>query len=214
MEALLAAVPMSAAELRAAVGRFESDMAGLLLASVRTAERAFAELDACEAMIDTAAARGQTAVVRLRELLAAEDAERVSAELGALEDAAGDVRRAMVAFRLLSHVLGRDMDAQLGRRTVAHLTEDGLPHLPSAYREGDFQDLFAIADRGAQLAPELARAHRERIRTAADHVVDVVRSAAATGFADERFAQDSLDEARRAVRLWEQCLEERRRDVG
>ncbi|MEU1176884.1 hypothetical protein ABZ464_04410 [Streptomyces sp. NPDC005820] len=214
MEALLAAVPMSAAELGAAVGRFESDMAGLLLASVRTAERAFAELDTCEAMINTAAARGQTAAVRLRELLAVEDAERVNAELGALEEAAGDVRRAMADFRLLSHVLGRDMNVEAGRRRVVHLTESGLPPLPSAYREGDFEDLIAIADRGAQLAPELERAHRERIRTASDHVVEVVRSAAATGFADERFAEDAMDEARRAVRLWKQCLEERRRDVG
>ncbi|WP_167359132.1 hypothetical protein [Streptomyces bungoensis] len=48
----------------------------------------------------------------------------------------------------------------------------------------------------------------------ATHLVTVVEQAAEAGFADERFAGESLREARRSYALWQRCLAESRRDLS
>ncbi|WP_157878594.1 hypothetical protein [Streptomyces chattanoogensis] len=211
---MLAAVPMSVAELRRAVGRFETDTAGMVLASIRTAERAFAELDACDTVIDEAGARGEKAAARLRELLALEAADDVGAELDALEATASEVRRSMAVLQLMNRILGRDADDEGAPQAVVRLAEDDLPPLPSSYDDGEYDDLMAMADREAELAPRLEHAHRQRVSRVAAHLVNVVQGVARTGFADERFARDALHEARRCYELWRRCLAERRRDLG
>ncbi|MFG3509165.1 hypothetical protein ACGF5F_27095 [Streptomyces sp. NPDC047821] len=217
IEDLLMTVPITVAELREAVGHFEEDTAGMLRASIATAERAFAEVGACDAVIDKAAARGLEGAGRLRDLLGREARDEVVSELAALEEVAEEVRGASAALRLLHRILGREAAAEDGApaAVVPRLDETGLPELPSAYGdEAEYDDLLAMADRGAELAPGLELAHRERLAVVAAHLVTLVRQAARTGFADEGFAEAALREARAAHALWLRCLEQRRRDVG
>ncbi len=213
-EAVPAALGMSMSELVHAVGGFECGPAELIRASVRTAERAFAELDACDAVIDEASEAGRHISDRLRAHLATESAAAVSAELDELTAIAARVRDTDETRRLLNRVLGRedrDSSAPVG---VAHLIVTGLPSLPSAYAEpDDFTDLLAVAGREEQLRPQLKLVHADRIARAAAHLVAVVDRVAATGFIDRQFTAESLGEAEHAYGLWKACLAERRRDL-
>ncbi|MGW3559431.1 hypothetical protein ACWDNT_18995 [Streptomyces sp. NPDC000963] len=217
IEDLLAAVPITVAELRGAVGPFEEDTAGMLRASIATAERAFAELDACDRVIDEAGARGEDAAERLRRLLARENREEAAAELSAIEATAGEVRQSVVALRLLNRILDRETTVEDDASPVGvpRLREADLPGVPSAYDDdAEYDDLLAVANRGTELTPQLEKAHRERLSAVAEHLVAVVQRAARTGFADERFAQESIQEAKAAYALWLQCLRRRRHDLG
>ncbi|MFE0701405.1 transposase [Streptomyces sp. NPDC058872] len=80
--------------------------------------------------------------------------------------------------------------------------------------DGQRKSVEPMAAREDELAPELRRAHAERLGTVAAHLVRVVEQAAAVGFADEVFAEGSVREAHQAYELWARCLEERRRDLG
>ncbi|MFF0158128.1 hypothetical protein ACFYRY_11450 [Streptomyces sp. NPDC005263] len=217
IEDLLEAVPITVAELRGAVGHFDEDTAGMLRDSIATAERAFAELNACDSVIDEAGARGEDAAGRLRQLLAREAREEVAAELTALDAIAGEVRKSVATLRLLNRILGREgaVEDDAPPADVSRLRETDLPGVPSTYGDdADYDDLLAMANRGAELAPQLEKAHRERLSAVAEHLVTVVQRAAMTGFADERFAQESLREARAAHVLWLRCLEQRQHDLG
>ncbi|MFH8656291.1 hypothetical protein [Streptomyces afghaniensis] len=217
IEDLLEAVPMTVAELRGAVGFFDEDTAGMLRASIATAERAFAELNACDRVIDEAGAHGEGAADRLRELLSREAREEVAAELTALDVIAGEVGQSVATLRLLNRILGREAAAEddASPAEVSRLRETDLRGVPSTYGDdAEYDDLLAIADRGAELAPQLEEAHRERLSAVADHLVTVVQRAARTGFADEQFAQKSLREAWAAHALWVRCLEQRQHDLG
>jgi len=206
---------MSASELMQAVGRFDGDLTEMVRASVRTAERAFAELDACDDVIDQASETARNAATRLRALLSAESAAGIPTELENLETIAAQVRGTDETRRLLNHVLGReDRDARTPA-TVVRLTAAGLPPLPSAYAEDDdYTDLIAMAGREEQLRPRLEQAHARRIGLVAVHLVAVVELAAATGFAEERSAGEALREAWSSYELWQRCLAERYRDLG
>jgi hypothetical protein len=217
IEDLLEAVPITVAELRGAVGLFDEDTAGMLRASVDTAERAFAELNACDRVIDEAGARGEDAAAHLRQLLIREAREEVAAELTALDVIAGEVRQSVATLRLLNRILGREaaVEDDTPPTDVSRLREIDLRAVPSTYGDdAEYDDLLAIADRGAELAPQLEKAHRERVSAVAEHLVTVVQQAAKTGFADERFAQESLREARAAHALWLRCLDQRQHDLG
>ncbi|MER5575676.1 hypothetical protein [Streptomyces massasporeus] len=217
IEDLLEAVPITVAELRGAVGLFDEDTAGMLRASVDTAERAFAELNACDRVIDEAGARGEDAAAHLRHLLIREAREEVAAELTALDVIAGEVRQSVATLRLLNRILGREaaLEDDTPPTDVSRLREIDLRSVPSTYGDdAEYEDLLAMADRGAELAPQLQKAHRERVSAVAEHLVTVVQQAARTGFADERFAQESLREARAAHALWLRCLDQRQHDLG
>ncbi|WP_329173564.1 hypothetical protein OG754_14690 [Streptomyces decoyicus] len=219
IEDLLDAVTLSGAQLRRAVGRFEGGTADMLRSSVATAERAFAELDVCDEVIDAAGAHGEKAAERLRGMLEREAREEIAAELDALDEAAEGVWQALATSRLLNRVLGRGAGAGEEDNSgveAPRLVEAVLPAVPSAdHDEDDYDDLLAMAaDREAEFLPKLETAHRERASQVAAHLVTVVRGAAKTGFADERFARGSLAEARAAHVLWLRCLAERRRDLG
>lgn len=217
VEDLLKAVPITVAELRGAVGRFEGGTAAMVKASIETAERAFAELDACDRMIDKAGARGEEVAGRLQELLAREAREKVAAELAALDEIAAEIRQSSGTLRLLNGILGRDtaVEDDVPTAEVPSLREADLPQVPSAYGdEAEYADLMEMADRGAELAPGREPAHRQRLSDVAAHLVTVVQQVAKTGFADKGFAQASLQEARAAHGLWLRCLEQRRRDLG
>jgi hypothetical protein len=217
IEDLLEAVPITVAELRSSVGLFEEDTAGMLRASIATAERAFAELNACDSLIDEAGARGEDAAERLRQLLGREAQEEVAAELTALDVIAQEVWQSVATLHLLNRILGREtaVEDDASSADVHRLRETDLRGVPSTYGDdAEYDDLLAIADRGAQLAPQLERAHRERLTTVAEHLVTVVQRAAKTGFADERFAQESLQEAHAAYALWLRCLKQREHDLG
>ncbi|MFD5410288.1 hypothetical protein [Streptomyces nojiriensis] len=212
---LAAASSMTASQLAQAVGRFDGDKAAMVHAAVRTAERAFSELDACDNVIDEASETGRKIADRLAELLAAEAAADIPVQLDALEATSALVRDTDATRTLLNHLLGRQEEIEQRPQAVCHLTSADLPGLPSAYTdETGFEDLIAVAARGEELAPRLRDAHAERLDKVADHVVHVVREAAAAGFAERGFAVESIHEARRACELWLQCLAERRRDLG
>ncbi|MGI5192764.1 hypothetical protein ACQEVY_03740 [Streptomyces sp. CA-288835] len=214
-EALPAALGMSVSELVHAVGGFEGDPAEMVRASVRTAERAFAELDACDDVIDKASEDGGEIADRLRTHLSAESVADVPAELKELATVAARVRSTDETRRLLNRVLGREDRDAFTPAAVVPLTADALPRLPSAYAEpDDYTDLFAVAGREEQLRPQLRLVHTDRITRAASHLVTMVERVAATGFVDKRFTAESLREAHRAYELWERCLAERRRDLS
>ncbi|TGN76666.1 hypothetical protein E5083_15925 [Streptomyces bauhiniae] len=205
---------MSVSELVQAVGGFEGGPAEMVRASVRTAERAFAELDACDDVIDKASEAGRKIADRLRVHLSAESVDATHAELVKLESAATEVRNTDEIRRLLNRVLGREDRGAFTSPAVVRLTVDDLPKLPSAYAEpDDYTDLLAVAGREEQLRPQLKRVHAERIARVASHLVTVVERAAAAGFADRRFAGDSLREAQYAFTLWQRCVTESRRDL-
>ncbi|MGI3230893.1 hypothetical protein ACRJ4B_51870 [Streptomyces sp. GTA36] len=217
IEDLLEAVPITVAELRGAVGLFDEDTAGMLMASIATAERAFAELNVCDSVIDEAGARGEDAAGRLRQLLTQEAREEVLAELTALDVIAGEVRQSVATLRLLNRILDREaaIEDDASPADVSRLRETDLRGVPSTYGDdAEYDDLLAMANRGTELAPQLEEAHRERLSAVAEHLVAVVQRAAKTGFADEQFAQESLREARAAHALWVRCLEQRQHDLG
>ncbi|MFE1873720.1 hypothetical protein ACFW9N_22995 [Streptomyces sp. NPDC059496] len=212
---LVAAVSMTASQLAQAVGRFDGDKAAMVLAAVRTAQRAFSELDACDDVIDGASDSGLDIASRLRELLAAESIADIPAQLDALEAASAGVRGTAATRALLNRLLALEEEAGPTPPTVRRLSSSELPSLPSAYADDDgFADLMAVAARGEELAPQLRHAHADRLARVADHLVGVVRQAAVTGFAEEAFAVESVREARRSYELWLQCLAERKRDLG
>ncbi|MGA5138795.1 hypothetical protein [Streptomyces azureus] len=98
---------------------------------------------------------------------------------------------------------------------IAAFRNRPLGQLPSAYAEpDDYADPFTVAGREEQLRPQLELVHAERIARAATHLVTVVEQVAAAGFADKRFAGESLREARRSYELWQRCLAESRRDLS
>ncbi|MFG3122967.1 hypothetical protein ACGFYO_13250 [Streptomyces sp. NPDC048201] len=217
IEDLLEAVPISVVELRNAVGLFDEDTAGMLRASIATAERAFAELSACDRVIDEAATRGENAAGRLQELLTHEAREEVVAELNALDMLAGEVRQSVVTLCLLNRILGREtaVEDDMPSAEVPLLRESDLRGLPSTYGEdAEYDDLLAMADRGAELAPQLEQAHKERLSAVTEHLVAVVHQVAKTGFAEERFTRASLREARLAHVLWLRCLAQRQQSIG
>ncbi|RSS58001.1 hypothetical protein EF912_12230 [Streptomyces sp. WAC07061] len=212
---LVAAVSMTASQLAQAVGRFDGDKAAMVLAAVRTAQRAFSELDACDDVIDRASDTGLDIAGRLRELLAAESVADIPAQLDALEATSAGVRGTAATRALLNRLLALEQEVGPTPPTVGRLSSSELPSLPSAYADDDgFADLMAVAARGEELAPQLRNAHADRLARVADHLVEVVRQAAVTGFAEEAFAEESVREARRAYELWLQCLAERKRDLG
>ncbi|MGW4159209.1 hypothetical protein [Streptomyces sp. NPDC004788] len=214
-EELLVAVSMTSAQLAQAVGRFDGDTPAMVTAAIRTAERAFAELDACYDVIDDASKTGKAIAARLSALLAAEAEEHIGPELDALEAVSTRVRGTDRTRLLLHRVLGREEAAERDLPAVCRLAGSDLPGLPSSYTdEAGFDDLMAMAAREEELAPRLREVHAERLRRVAAHLVRVVEEVAAMCFADEAFAQESVDEARRAHELWLQCLAERRRDLG
>ncbi|MFE9562878.1 hypothetical protein ACFYM0_17440 [Streptomyces sp. NPDC006487] len=211
---LAAAVSMTTSQLAQAVGRFDGDKAAMVLAAVRTAERAFTELDACDDVIDEAWKTGRSIADRLSELLAAEAVADIALQLDALEATSARVRGTDATRTLLNRLLGREEEVGQTPPAVPRLTDVDLPDLPSAYRdEAGFEDLMAMAAREEELAPRLRDAHAERLDGVAAHLVSVVRQAAAAGFAERAFAVESVAEARRAYELWLQCLAERRRDL-
>ncbi|MDH6625686.1 hypothetical protein M2271_003497 [Streptomyces sp. LBL] len=213
-EALPAALGMSVSELVHAVGGFECDPAEMVRASVRTAERAFAELDACDHVIDEASEVGRKVADRLRVHLMAESAAEIPAELTELETVAARVRSTDETRQLLNRVLGREDRDASAPMAVVRRTADDLPKLPSAYTEpDDYTDLLAVAGREEQLRPQLKLVHADRIARVATHLVTVVEQVAAVGFADKEFAGESLREAQRSYELWQRCLAERRRDL-
>ncbi|WP_435058575.1 hypothetical protein [Streptomyces sp. bgisy060] len=206
---------MTSAQLARAVGRFDGDTPAMVKAAVHTAGRVFSELDACDDVIDEASETGRRVAERLRTLLAAEATGDVVRELDALEAVSVLVRSTDHTRRLLQRVLGREDPAPRALPAVRRLAGADLPALPSSYAdEAGYDDLMAMAAREDELAPELQRAHAERLGTVAAHLVRVVEQAAAVGFADEVFAEESVREAHRAYELWARCLEERRRDLG
>lgn len=214
-ESLPTALGMSVSELVQAVGGFECDPAEMVRASVRTAERAFAELDACDDVIDKASEAGGKIADRLRVHLSAESVADVRAEFEELERIAARVRSTDETRRLLNRVLGKEEQDAFTPAVVVRLTPDDLPRLPSAYAEADdYTDLLAVAGREEQLRPQLELAHANRIARVATHLVTVVEQVAAAGFADSRFAAESLLEAQRSHALWQTCLAESRRDLS
>ncbi|MFI0790973.1 hypothetical protein ACH4Q6_35965 [Streptomyces lydicus] len=89
------------------------------------------------------------------------------------------------------------------------------PRLPSAYAEAaDYAHLLAVASRDEPLRPQLKIVHAETIARAASYLLPMVEQVATAGFASERFASESLHEARRAYELWQRRLTERRRDYS
>ncbi len=214
-EDLLAAVSMTSVQLAEAVGRFDGDTLAMVTAAIRTAERAFEELDACYEVIDDASVTAREIAVRLSALLAAEDEPGVGRELDALDVVSARVRGTDHARELLHRVLGREETTERALPAVRRLTGADLPALPSAYADdAGFDDLMALAAREEELAPRLREAHADRLREVAAHLVHVVEQVAAVGFTDEAFAGESVQEARRAHALWGRCLAECRRDLG
>ncbi|WAL98854.1 hypothetical protein [Streptomyces sp. Je 1-369] len=214
-EALPAALGMSVSELMHAVGGFDCDPADMVRASVRTAERAFAELDVCDDVIDEASEAGGTIVDRLRAHLSAESAADIAVELRELDTVAARVRSTDETRRLLNRLLGREDRGASAPATVVRLAPGDLPALLSVYAESDdYSDLLAVAGRGEQLRPQLKRVHADRLVRVASHLVAVVERVSAVGFADKHLADESLREARRSYELWQRCLEERRRDLS
>ncbi|MFE3861733.1 hypothetical protein ACFXPT_15015 [Streptomyces goshikiensis] len=212
---LVAAVTMTASQLAQAVGRFDGDKAAMVLAAVRTAQRAFSELDACDDVIDEASKTGRRIADRLSGLLATEALAEIPAQLDALEATSAAARNTAATRTLLNRLLALEEQTERTLPTVRRLSASELPSLPSAYRDDDgFEDLMAMAAREEELAPRLQEAHAARLAVVSEHLVHVVRQAAASGFANEAFATDSVHEARQAYELWLQCLAERKRDLG
>lgn len=212
---LVAAVTMTASQLAQAVGRFEGDMTAMVRAAVRTAQRAFSELDACDEVIDEASKTGHRIADRLSGLLATDAVAEIPAQLDALEATSAAARSTAATRTLLNRLLAFEEQTERTPPTVQRLSASELPGLPSVYRDDDgFEDLMAMAAREEELAPRLQEAHATRMATVSGHLVHVVRQAVASGFADEAFATDSVYEARQTYALWLQCRAERKRDLG
>ncbi|MFF3556085.1 hypothetical protein ACFYXL_22070 [Streptomyces tsukubensis] len=215
VEGLLSAASLTHSGLAEAVGRFDGDPAAMMAAAVRTAERAFAELNDCDDIVDEAGETAGSIAYQLRELLAAEAVSEVRAQLDLLDAAVARVRATYQTRALLNRLLGHEEVTALVSPPVTRITKEELPALPSAYRdEAGFEDLMAMAAREDELAPRLRAAHAERIRVVSTHLVRVIRTAAEAGFSDEQSAHDAVDETRRAYELWLECLSERKRDLG
>ncbi|MGW5613096.1 hypothetical protein [Streptomyces sp. NPDC003877] len=110
---------------------------------------------------------------------------------------AGEVRQSVATLRLLNRVLDREaaVEDDVAPADVSRLCEADLREVSSTYGDdAEYDDLLAMANRGAELRPHLEETHKERISAVAEHLVTVVERAAKAGFADERFVQNSLRE--------------------
>ncbi|MEV0091164.1 hypothetical protein [Streptomyces sp. NPDC050738] len=181
----------------------------MVRSSIHTAGRVFAELDACDAAIDKAAESAANVADRLQAAVAAENSDAVSAELSKLKELIAEVRRFDEPRRLMNRVLGRAETEPHRYGQVPKLTLADLPDLPSSYSDGEFDDLMAMAQREAELAPRLAAAHAERIARTGRHLEAVVQQLAQTGFADREFTRAMAREAEIASGLWHTCLLQR-----
>ncbi|GAA2242646.1 hypothetical protein GCM10010430_25300 [Kitasatospora cystarginea] len=207
--------PLPESDLARGADRFEGDAHERLRQSLRAVERAFGELDACDAVLDRATARGRELAGELGRLVAAESEQDVPPLLDALKELADEVQRSEESRRVVGRILGQDEPAARPGAPVPHLPEEQLPPVPSVYDE---QPARSDGPKGvsgllAEFEPRLRVAHAERIRQAADHLVGTVRRLVGPEFIDTGFVHDSLVEADLTFELWRRCLADRRLDL-
>ncbi|WP_156178547.1 hypothetical protein [Saccharothrix sp. ST-888] len=202
-------------ELARAVGRFDGDVCDLVQQSVRAAERAFGELDACDALLDRATAQGRALAEDLGRLAAVENEQDIPCLLDALKQLADEVQRSEETRRLLTRILGRGEPEARWTAPVPHLSEEQLPPVPSVYDEkpAGSVDQPGGPELMAGFAPRLEAAHAERIRQTSSHLLATVRRMAGPELADPAFVHESLVEADLTFELWRRCLADRRLDL-
>ncbi|MFB7666106.1 hypothetical protein ACFC1R_19490 [Kitasatospora sp. NPDC056138] len=202
-------------ELARTVGRFDGDVGDMVQQSVRATERAFGELDACDALLARATARGRTLAEDIGRLASEENEQDIPCLLDALKKLADEIQRSEETRRLLTRILGRDEPAARRTAPVPHLSEEQLPPVPSVYDEKP-------ADAGGQpggpelmagFVPRLKAVHAERIRRTSSHLLATVRRMAGPQLADPAFVHESLVEADLTFELWRRCLADRRLDL-
>ncbi|MFE2690562.1 hypothetical protein [Streptomyces mirabilis] len=189
--------------------------------ALRTAQRAFAEIDACNTLLDTASERAHALARELEGRLAEGDSAAVPGLLDELDTLAAGVAVSEAERQVVLRILGME-DTEAGvartpaddRDPVPTLTAAGLPRVPSLYDAeqpgyGTLTDMMAAQEKSAA---QRAAAHARRAAVVAEHMTEIVMRLANVSVSDPALNEEALAELRHSYALWLACADERQRD--
>ncbi|MFI9567865.1 hypothetical protein [Streptomyces rishiriensis] len=189
--------------------------------ALRTAQRAFAEIDACNTLLDAASERAHALARELEGRLAEGDSGAVPGILDELDTLAAKVAVSEAERQVVLRILGMEEAGAGDARTPADdrdpvptLTAAGLPRVPSLYDAeqpgyGTLTDMMAAQEKSAA---QRAAAHARRSAAVAEHMTEIVMRLADVSFSDPALNKEALTELRHSYALWLACADERRRD--
>ncbi|MFH8750827.1 hypothetical protein ACH4GK_22780 [Streptomyces rimosus] len=198
------------ARLRAGVQPTTEDIA-MLTEAARTAQRAFAEIDAANAVLDSASSRSEDLVATLDDSLHRRVRTEIPPLLGALRVQAAHVERSEAIRTVANRILSDDEpDEPITLKPVPALTSGLLPRVPSVYDDAEepVNDLADAGERQERLERVRQRVRRERVQRVAAHLITLAEEIVDRAFTDARFTRAVLDEMDRAYTLWCACLDE------
>ncbi|MFF4480234.1 hypothetical protein ACFY1A_24940 [Streptomyces sp. NPDC001520] len=189
--------------------------------ALRTAQRAFAEIDACNTLLDRASERAHALARELEGRLAEGDSAAAPGLLDELDALAARVAASEAERQVVLRILGMQ-DAEAGdartpaddRDPVPRLTAAKLPRVPSLYDAeqpgyGTLTDMMAARER---TAAQRAAAHARRSAVVTKHMTEIVMRLANVSLSDPALNEEALAELRHAYALWLVCADERRDD--
>lgn len=189
--------------------------------ALQTAQRAFAEIDACNTLLDTASERAHALARELEDHLAEGGSGAVPGLLDELDTLAARVAVSEAERQVVLRILGMEDAGTEGARTPADdrdpvptLTAAGLPRVPSLYDAeqpgyGTLTDMMAARER---IAAQRAAAHARRSAVVTEHMTEIVIRLANVSVSDPALNEEALTELRHSYALWLACADERRRD--
>lgn len=189
--------------------------------ALRTARRAFDEIDVCNTLLDTASERGKALARELEDGLTEGNSAAVPGLLDELDVLAARVADSEAERQVVLRILGMAEAGTGNARTptddhdpVPRLTAADLPRVPSLYDAeqpgyGTLTDMLAVREK---TAAERARVHARRSAVVTEHMTELVMRLANVSLSDPALNEEALAELRRAYALWLACADERRRD--
>jgi hypothetical protein len=189
--------------------------------ALQTAQRAFAEIDACNSLLDAASERAHALARELEDHLAEGDIGAVPGLLDELDTLASKVAVSEAERQVVLRILGMEDAGTEGARTPADdrdpvptLTAAGLPRVPSLYDAeqpgyGTLTDMMAARER---IAAQRAAVHARRSAVVAEHMTEIVMRLANVSVSDPALNKEALAELRHSYALWLACADERQRD--
>ncbi|WP_434593121.1 hypothetical protein [Streptomyces sp. A5-4] len=189
--------------------------------ALRTAQRAFEEIGACNTRLDMASERGKAIARELEDRLTEGDSAAVPALLDELDHLAAGVAASETERRVVLRILGTEESGEEDARTppdvhdpVPVLAAADLPRIPSLYDAeqpgyGSLTEMMAVRER---TAAQRTDAHARRSAVVTEHMTEIVTRLADVSFSDPGLNEEAIAELRRAHALWLACTDERRRD--
>lgn len=188
--------------------------------ALRTAQRAFDEIGACNTLLDTASERRKDLARELEDRLTAADPAAVPALLDELDRLAAEVAASEAGRQVVLRILGTDEGSGAEAPTspdhpdrVPRLTAADLPRIPSLYdaEQPGYSSLTDMMAAQEKSSAQRADAHDRRAAAITAHMAEIVMRMAGVSFSRPALNEEALAELRSAYALWLACAQERRR---